>query len=593
MPSYGDLAFENPLRGNLNRLYRRGVSPAEAVAILSATAKLPKGAPRDSKLARLSKSETAALRAFVKSGQAKSSVKGRSKSKREWSNAVLTGLGGSYNKKGTRSTLRGSHASRYRFKAKKSQKQQKWKDGTRTINIVNVDAVRGAAATRGANRASGKFGANKSGGMRGHGYPGGPGAIFGGRKSKKAKSGGRVKQSARKASPAFLAAGAERRALVAAAKAAGIQGAGKMKSAELKTALGNPGSALYPLSGLAFTNPGSALYPVHNPAMGVKAYFLGYALPVTVAGAVAGGVHAFASTSGLTGKISDGLGMIPGVGEYLADNLAFTVQGVVLGGGLGLVGGMVGGQAGRWIALAGGATLVAGGVIDAFNYALGLSEGASEDEDDADLDISTDLEAAPGASTGDLGFNVGDLAFTNGMGAFGNLGDGFAWETAPLTAGGGADYGQASMLDAQYCGADFSGVEGSALVNGRGAFIRHFGPPSTRAGSVSQDLPSHLAGKEGHRWGWLVKLVGWQRAQVIAGLQPQQRIHVIRTLRQKAIEAFRALRLEAQSSRVPGTAAPASAAGMAPQGATGVSGPTSSNGAELNFLGEPALFTGV
>jgi hypothetical protein len=49
---------------------------------------------------------------------------------------------------------------------------------------------------------------------------------------------------------------------------------------------------------------------------------------------------------------------------------------------------------------------------------------------------------------------------------------------------------------------------------------------------------SHLAGREGHRWGWLMKMVGWEKAQQIAALPPESRIKVLHKLRAAALDAF-------------------------------------------------------
>ena len=50
-----------------------------------------------------------------------------------------------------------------------------------------------------------------------------------------------------------------------------------------------------------------------------------------------------------------------------------------------------------------------------------------------------------------------------------------------------------------------------------------------------------MARKHGHRWGWLVKLVGFQGMQKIAALPPYQRRQVIHGLRQRALASLPAL----------------------------------------------------
>jgi hypothetical protein len=129
---------------------------------------------------------------------------------------------------------------------------------------------------------------------------------------------------------------------------------------------------------------------------------------------------------------------------------------------------------------------------------------------------------------GDLAF--GDLGFNQAMSGYG---DGMAYETAPLTA----DYSQASLGDAAHCGADFTAAEGQAMINGRHHYMHQYGAPPHRMQHNPKGA-SHLAGREGHRWGWLVKMVGWEKAQQIASLPPESRIKVLHKLRAAAVDAF-------------------------------------------------------
>lgn len=327
---------------------------------------------------------------------------------------------------------------------------------------------------------------------------------------------------------------------------------------------------------LALTNPS-----IH----GMGRYLVGYALPVTLAGAAAGGVHALAATTGVTEKISEYVSMIPVVGAPVATHAPFTLQGLIVGSALALLAPFAGRTAGKYLALTGGAALVGGGVIDAFNWASGMS---------ADADVDVDLDAAL-ASDDLAGLALGDLALTNG--AFGDLamtngslGDGFAYEVAPLTMSpdGSADYGQSALGDAMSCGADFSPVEGQALLNGRASWLRRFGGPPHRLGGASS-ASSHLAGREGHRWGWLIRLIGWDRAQRIAALPPEARVRVIRKLRQTAVASFREAMVLEKADRLADQSSDSAvlpSAGFAAPGATGA-------GDSVNYLGDPALFMGA
>ena len=440
----------------------------------------------------------------------------------------------------------GSHASRYLLKAKKvsvpARKGQFNKKGK--VVLVDVDGVRAWDATRIARGAQGL--------RRTSPWPGG---ASGARRAGSAKPARKTKS--------------------------------KQKAVANGLALRN-GLAL--TNGLALSNPLGGL-ALTNPKMGAKSYFLGYALPVTIAGAAAGGIHAVASTSGLTAKISDLVEKIPGVGPKIAEHAPYTLQGLLLGSGLAILAPMIGGAAGKYLALAGGAAIVVGGGIDTFNYAIGRSEaGDDADFSDAlDFDLDADLSSIDDSDMGvDLSgvSALGDLAFTN----VSALGDGMAYETAPLSAAASSeDYGQASLVDAQYSGADFSVEEGEALLNGRRSFAQRFGNPPMRMSGRPTAGPSHLAGRDGHRWGWLVRMIGWQKASAIAALPAKRRVQFLKKLRQAAVASYTQLMQEAQVLQAETQSANAEfrpAAGYSASGATGATGGT-------NYLGEPALFMGA
>jgi hypothetical protein len=106
-----------------------------------------------------------------------------------------------------------------------------------------------------------------------------------------------------------------------------------------------------------------------------------------------------------------------------------------------------------------------------------------------------------------------------------------------------ADYAEACMGDAYYSGADFSQDEAAALMAGPRAWRARFRRPPRRVvrrfgrrGPVSP-----LANKHGHRWGWLIRCVGFSAAQQIAALPPAQRQQVIAQLRQQAVDSIPAL----------------------------------------------------
>ena len=148
--------------------------------------------------------------------------------------------------------------------------------------------------------------------------------------------------------------------------------------------------------------------------------------------------------------------------------------------------------------------------------------------------------------------NYGGLALDN-TGTFGDAlggayGDGMAYQLGAITSEDQDDFGQTTLADAYYSGADFDLGEGQALVNGRHAFRRRFGHAPQRIathGGRSAGA-SHLAGKPGHRWGWLIKMIGWTNVQKLAAMPPEQRVATIKKLRQNALDSFKQMQVEAQ-----------------------------------------------
>ena len=164
------------------------------------------------------------------------------------------------------------------------------------------------------------------------------------------------------------------------------------------------------------------------------------------------------------------------------------------------------------------------------------------------------------------------------------LGDGMAYEVAPISA---TAYTQASLADAAYSGADFSASEGQALLNG--TFGSTYGiPPRRQAGHTSG--ASHLAGRAGHRWGWLINLVGPEKARQIAGMNPRSRTRLIKKLRRQALSTFsqhtsiREVRSGADMAQAHGAASAVSTVG-GHAGPSAPGGPGNAYGAAL-FIGD-------
>jgi hypothetical protein len=77
------------------------------------------------------------------------------------------------------------------------------------------------------------------------------------------------------------------------------------------------------------------------------------------------------------------------------------------------------------------------------------------------------------------------------------------------------------------------------------------GAPSVAQGVRRTDVAqSRFAGLRMHRWGWLIKAVGFDRARKIAALAPADRLKVIDQLRKQAISAADAA-LSASAAALP------------------------------------------
>ena len=113
----------------------------------------------------------------------------------------------------------------------------------------------------------------------------------------------------------------------------------------------------------------------------------------------------------------------------------------------------------------------------------------------------------------------------------------YAGGTMDYGAACASEYADAMAGDAQYSGADFSAAEGQAFMDGPAAFMKRFGKPTKRATGIRSSVSRH-AGKEGHRWGWLIKLVGMEKAKQIAALPPERRLQVIDSLRKQALQSL-------------------------------------------------------
>jgi hypothetical protein len=114
------------------------------------------------------------------------------------------------------------------------------------------------------------------------------------------------------------------------------------------------------------------------------------------------------------------------------------------------------------------------------------------------------------------------------------LGDGMAYQIAGLAS---QNYGDASLADAMLCGADLDLGEGEAALSGERAWFGRVGLPAKRAAGPARAESRH-AGRPGHRWGWVIKMVGFENFTKIAALDPAKRVAVIHALRSQAVDSL-------------------------------------------------------
>jgi hypothetical protein len=166
-----------------------------------------------------------------------------------------------------------------------------------------------------------------------------------------------------------------------------------------------------------------------------------------------------------------------------------------------------------------------------------------------------------GATAVTAGAVVDLYRYLSTTGAFSDviLGDGGAYDILPADPDGDALAGEyrsaANYADAYFSGADLSGIEGQAAVMGAPFWRRSFGPPPrVVARNNGPGSGSHLVNRPGHKWGWLIALVGWPTFRQIAALPPARRVEVISELRQNALATANAAVAQGQDQETAGLA---------------------------------------
>jgi hypothetical protein len=177
----------------------------------------------------------------------------------------------------------------------------------------------------------------------------------------------------------------------------------------------------------------------------------------------------------------------------------------------------------------------AGGAVDFYRHIQGQST----------IDQMEEAETAGLGYAGGMATGVQPMmARGGGYGALEiNMGATHAPNMGALEITG--DYSGAGMGDAAFSGGDMSGDEVACALSGPRSWRKRFGRPARsiyrRGGGLKNRAQSNMAAQHGHRWGWLIKIVGFQGMQQIAQLPPQQRQQVIAGLRQQAVASLPAL----------------------------------------------------
>ncbi len=172
--------------------------------------------------------------------------------------------------------------------------------------------------------------------------------------------------------------------------------------------------------------------------------------------------------------------------------------------------------------------------------------------------IATGIASAGGGvayykwRTGQDGAMSGEMA---GLPAYsGLLGDGGAYAVVPFGDAGDSlgEYAGTNVGDVLVSPAALSSLEVNAALSGLGAWRRTFGPvrsPMRRIGQRHQfrgrmpqgiPEPSEASEGEGHRFGWMIRLLGFDQFRAFAQLPPAEQQQAIHAARQCAIQAITA-----------------------------------------------------
>lgn len=355
---------------------------------------------------------------------------------------------------------------------------------------------------------------------------------------------------------------------------------------DAKNAKKNPGV----FGGLALTNGGFGGLAVSNPSREETVTYLKSAATLA-GGAAAGGYAHFLIVPHLDDLVEE---YLP---EWFADGWGYVnylASGIALGAPIGILGKKIGGMAGLYTTVLGTGVIAAGGLLQLLKYSGRLAEEGAATKTNPFSGLGglaltnpgvfggVTVEPPPTGIFGGLGQMgaIGGVEMDPNAGVVGNYragdgqmvgyapyggissdySDGMAYMLAPLTSSDNNLYGEINHCaqqglagDAAYSGADFSVHEGQALVNGPKAFVDRFGMAPIRVNNMGGQVgaASHLAGREGWRWAWLIKMIGFENAQKLAALPAAKRLIVLKQMKEKALTAYQSAVAGMASSTAP------------------------------------------
>lgn len=242
----------------------------------------------------------------------------------------------------------------------------------------------------------------------------------------------------------------------------------------------------------------------------------GFVGPLVV-GAVVGAVHYYG--------VKAAQAVVPGVVQAI-NPAKFTAAGVAVGGLMAVSGKIPGlnripANLRKQIGVA---AVLVGGALDVYRA---LSKNMGDLGVAIPLYDTADAVTLPGYADAVPLYDYSGIAVETQA-----LGDGFAYDVVPGSSL--VNYGSAAPGDAAAAPDDLSVEEGEAALAGADAWMHAFGPtPVTR--TRVEGYYSPLAGRPGHRFGWLIQLVGFDRFQRIAALPPAERCDLIARLKAEAM----------------------------------------------------------